>query len=274
MSINQAHHQGGLLLYQGEQIVNHSKNVTLKFDNSSHKAGEIFRGKYKGKVFVTTHRMIFLNNDQRDSLISFAIAFLYMKDLRVEQPIFGANYISGVAAAHPNGGFQGEVKFQLTYSSGGAIDASVALREVNSIFHRQTQAAPPSYGMAAADLYEPPPPSYQTVQTSPNYFAETYMFVSPAPAPYDGVYQRQPTGLPNAEFVPQYSPAPSAPQASSDNPYLRQQGPATQYPPQTAYQNTHSDSMYVPPMNPYSQNNQMPPSYEQSQQDLQQKKRD
>lgn len=31
------------------------------------------------------------------------------------------------------GGFQGEVKFQLTYSSGGAIDASVALREVNSI---------------------------------------------------------------------------------------------------------------------------------------------
>lgn len=31
------------------------------------------------------------------------------------------------------GGFQGEVKFQLTYSSGGAIDASKALREVNSI---------------------------------------------------------------------------------------------------------------------------------------------
>lgn len=91
------------------------------------------------------------------------------------------------------------------------------------------------------------------INTSICYALETYMFVSPAPAPYDGVYQRQPTGLPNAEFVPQYSPAPSAPQASSDNPYLRQQGPATQYPPQTAYQNTHSDSMYVPPMNPYSQ---------------------
>jgi hypothetical protein len=60
------------------------------------------------------------------------------------------------------GGFQGEVKFQLTYSSGGAIDASKALREVNSIcklflmsiirfidyfisiiVHRQNQAAPP-----------------------------------------------------------------------------------------------------------------------------------
>ena len=58
------------------------------------------------------------------------------------------------------GGFQGEVKFQLTYSSGGAIDASKALREVNSIcesfrkfkvrivyiaslVHRSNQAAPP-----------------------------------------------------------------------------------------------------------------------------------
>jgi hypothetical protein len=47
--------------------------------------------------------MIFLSDDQRDNLLSFAIAFMYMKDLHVEQPIFGANYISGIAAGHPNG---------------------------------------------------------------------------------------------------------------------------------------------------------------------------
>jgi len=225
MSINQAHYQGGLLLYQGEQIVNHSKNVTLSFDDASRQCGEIFRGKHKGKVFVTTHRMIFLNDDQRDNLLSFAVAFMYMKNLHVEQPLLGANYISGIAAAHPNGGFQGEVKFQLTYSSGGAIDASTALREVNSIFHRQTEGAPPSYGMAAANLYEPPPPSYQAPN---NYFAETNMFVSPAQAPYEGVYQRQPTGLPRAEFIPQNPEMPST--------------------------------------------NVMPPSYEQSQNEFQQKK--
>ncbi|CAF0789117.1 unnamed protein product [Adineta ricciae] len=103
MSINQAHYQGGLLLYQGEQIVNHSKNVTLAFDDASRQYSEVFRGKHKGKVFVTTHRMIFLSDDQRDNLLSFAVAFMYMKNLRVEQPIFGANYISGIAAAHPNG---------------------------------------------------------------------------------------------------------------------------------------------------------------------------
>jgi hypothetical protein len=85
--------------------VNHSKNVTLAFDDASRQYGEIFRGKHKGKVFVTTHRMIFLSNDQRDNLLSFAVAFMYMKNLSVEQPMFGANYISGIAAAHPNGEF-------------------------------------------------------------------------------------------------------------------------------------------------------------------------
>ncbi|CAF0728630.1 unnamed protein product [Rotaria sp. Silwood1] len=76
MSINQAHYQNGLLLYQGEQIVNHSKNVTLSFDDTSRQCGEVFRGKHKGKVFVTSHRMIFLNDDQRDNLQSFAVAFI------------------------------------------------------------------------------------------------------------------------------------------------------------------------------------------------------
>jgi hypothetical protein len=47
--------------------------------------------------------MIFLSDDQRDNLLSFAVAFMYMKNLHVEQPLLGANYISGIAAAHPNG---------------------------------------------------------------------------------------------------------------------------------------------------------------------------
>lgn len=279
MSINQAHYQGGLLLYHGEYIVNHSKNVTLTFDDASRQRGEVFRGKHKGKVFVTTHRMIFLSDDQRDNLLSFAVAFMYMKNLRVEQPIFGANYISGIVAAHPNGGFQGEVKFQLTYSSGGAIDASKALREVNSIFHQHNQAAPPSYSMAAANLYEPPPPSYQAAQNSNNHFAETNMYVSSAQAPYEGVYQRRPTGLPRPEFIPQYPEMPSAPPSKEDNFSMHPQMPNSnqapmQYPPQLAYQNNnYGGQMYVPQMNP-QQHSQMPPSYEQSQQEFQQKKHD
>ena len=81
------------------------------------------------------------------------------------------------------------------------------------------------------------------------------MYVSSAPPPYDGVYQRQPTGLPKAEFIPQYPPMPSAPlhQANSANMYPQMpngfQAPM-QYPPQSAYQdNSYGGQMYVPQMN-------------------------
>ena len=66
------------------------------------------------------------------------------------------------------------------------------------------------------------------------------MFISPAQAPYEGVYQRQPTGLPRAEFIPQY------PQMPATNGCQQ----PMQYPPQMAYQNNgFGGQMYVPQMN-------------------------
>lgn len=81
------------------------------------------------------------------------------------------------------------------------------------------------------------------------------MYVSSAQAPYEGVYQRQPTGLPKAEFIPQYPEMPSAPPAQPNNPYLPNAYPAPmQYPPQSAYQDSsNGGQMYVPQMNPYQQ---------------------
>jgi len=135
--------------------------------------------------------------------------------------------------------------------------------------------------MAAANLYEPPPPSYQAAQATNNHFAETNMYVSPAQAPYEGVYQRQPTGLPRAEFVPQYPVMPSAPPLETNHSNMYPQVPngyqaPMQYPPQPAYQNNnYGGEMYIPQMNQQQQPvTQMPPSYEQSQQDIHQKKRD
>jgi hypothetical protein len=91
------------------------------------------------------------------------------------------------------------------------------------------------------------------------HILDTSMYVSSAQAPYEGVYQRQPTGLPKAEFTPQYTPMPSAPSAQQENPYLNPQASngyqaPMQYPPQSAYQNNnHGGPMYVPQMNPYQQ---------------------
>jgi hypothetical protein len=82
------------------------------------------------------------------------------------------------------------------------------------------------------------------------------MYVSPAQAPYEGVYQRQPTGLPRAEYIPQYPEVPSAPPSEVNNSNIYPQmpngyqQPPMQYPPQSAYQNNnYGGQMYVPQTN-------------------------
>lgn len=41
--------------------------------------------------------------------------------------MFSANYIKGKIHAQPNGNFVGEVKFKLTFKSGGAIEFGTAM---------------------------------------------------------------------------------------------------------------------------------------------------
>ena len=47
--------------------------------------------------------MIFTNRNGKDMLQSFSISFMSMKELELEQPVFGANYIKGKMKAEPGG---------------------------------------------------------------------------------------------------------------------------------------------------------------------------
>ena len=62
-------------------------------------------GDKSGRLYLTTHRMIF-NNKKEDLLKSFSFPFVALRDVELEQPIFGANYIKGKVVAQPDGGFQ------------------------------------------------------------------------------------------------------------------------------------------------------------------------
>ena len=46
---------------------------------------------------------IFTNKDNKDTLQSFSMPFYCMKEVELEQPIFGANYIKGKVVSEPNG---------------------------------------------------------------------------------------------------------------------------------------------------------------------------
>lgn len=42
---------------------------------------DIFRGSKYGKIYLTTHRMIFNNKDTKDKMISFSFPFVCLADV-------------------------------------------------------------------------------------------------------------------------------------------------------------------------------------------------
>jgi WW domain-binding protein 2 len=47
--------------------------------------------------------VIFNNKDSKDALQSFSMPFFTLRELELEQPVFGANYIKGRVKAEANG---------------------------------------------------------------------------------------------------------------------------------------------------------------------------
>jgi hypothetical protein len=54
-------------------------------------------------VMPLLSQMIFNNKDNRDTLQSFSIPFYCMKEVELKQPVFGANYITGIVKAESGG---------------------------------------------------------------------------------------------------------------------------------------------------------------------------
>lgn len=98
--------------------------------------GQVFKGTKQGRVYLTTHRVIFNNKNPSNPMQSFSAPFISLSDVELEQPTFGANYIRGKIRAQPNGNFTGETKFKLAFKSGGCIDFGQALLRAASMAQR------------------------------------------------------------------------------------------------------------------------------------------
>lgn len=120
-----------------------------------------FDGDKSGRLYLTTHRMVFNNTSQKDAMKSFSFPFVAIRNVELEQPVFGANYIKGKVLAQPNGGFEGEAKFKLRFKSGGAIDFGTAMLKAAQMASRNyVQDAPPPYTPPSGAWYAAPPPAY------------------------------------------------------------------------------------------------------------------
>jgi len=189
MSINTAHYNNGVLVYAGERILIYCDNVQMSFEG-----GSLPTGNKKGRIYLTSHRVVFICNNQKDNLLSFSMPFFTMKEVELEQPIFGANYIKGVVFAEEGGKWAGHAKFKMCFNSGGAIEFGQALLQAGRITSRYQMPQPPPYTPQPGPYYQPPPPAYSAprydwvpYQTFPNAPPASEVFTSEAPPPYAGV---------------------------------------------------------------------------------------
>lgn len=164
MSLNNAHSGKGVILFSGEQILQHHDKVDLSFDKAPGN-GE-FKGTKNGNVYLTNQRVIFITSDNKDPLQSISMPFFYMKQVEVKQPIFGANALAGLIKAQPNGNWEGEANFKFSFKTGGAIEFGERLLRVAT----KAPKGPPS---APGQAPPQPQPQYypQPMPANPNPYS-------------------------------------------------------------------------------------------------------
>lgn len=215
MSLNTAHLNGGVLIHSGECIILFCENVSIEWSSQQNPA---FNGSKHGRIYLTTHRLIFNNKSSSDAMQSFSFPFVTLSEVGIEQPIFGANYIKGKVRAQPNGNWIGEAKFKMTFKHGGAIEFGEAMLKAAHLATRGGGPdAPPPYVPPETQWYAAPPPAYAPppqgyygwvppTNTFPDQPPANGVFMTDAPPPYPGIHV--PGGQPTGPYqgTPGYQP--------------------------------------------------------------------
>lgn len=231
MSLNTAHANDGVLLHNGECILLFCDNVTMEFHGQEQLD---FLGQKKGRIYLTTHRMIFNAKDKKERMQSFSFPFVTLSDTELEQPMFGANYIKGKCCSQPNGNWTGECKYKLHFKSGGAVEFGQAMLRAAAMAQRNGPGydAPPPYQPPSSNWYAAPPPAYQAApQGYYGWMPPTHAFpasppvnsvyMTDSPPPYPGINSAYVSGGNPQQPQPQggggWGSAPPPPSAAQDN---------------------------------------------------------
>lgn len=209
MSINNSHYgTNGILLYNGEIILIYYDGVELAL--KPYVPVDLMKGNKKGRIYLTSHRIVFVNKNQNDLFQSFSMPFMTMRNLDIEQPVFGANNIKGEVMNEPSGKWNGTAKFQLWFNNGGAIEFGQCLinagklasqaRSAQEVIHRE---------VISGNIYPAPPPSYTNL--NPNSYGWVpidrfpdrpngqNVFMYDDPPPYNGIFNQKDQHMNNFE---------------------------------------------------------------------------
>lgn len=135
----------------------------------------------KGSLFMTTRRITFVckkvTTTRGVSLAAFDLPFTFISGEKFNQPIFGANYLSGIVAPVPGMGLPQPGKFRLTFNNGGV---GTFLRFFFIMMDQARRAASASSGSAAAaPVWDPTPPDVAEAVRSGAFAREQQAYVDP-----------------------------------------------------------------------------------------------
>lgn len=258
MSLNTANTpdgRGGVIIYNGEIILLFVREVNLSFTTFPHPD---FKGAKKGSIYLTSHRIIFIDGSGAGNFKSISMPFTCIRNVKLEQPIFGANYLTGEVIAQPNGGFQGEAAWKLTFNRGGAIDFGQALlksEEMTLNFSRRPFDAPPAYAPPAGAFYSAPPAYYWTGGNYNGYQAPVHAFPDQPPPENVFMYEQPP---------PYPGMGPAQPNPPPPGFYPNLDGGNQQPQPNVANSSASAPPYQAPAANNWAPYPSQPPSYNQA----------
>lgn len=193
--MNTSHANYGVLLYAGELILLYSDKGQIEFPGQDN---IIFKGIKEGRIYLTTHRIIF-NNYRNENLQSFSLPFVALSNVIVGNPLFGPNYLKGKVKARQNGNIVGVIDFKIRLKSGGIQEFGDTLFHAISIIQKANDGVldtlPPykpadSWFEAPPSAYEITPGFYSWVPfNNPNFMEipPNSVFMTDNPALYLGI---------------------------------------------------------------------------------------
>ncbi|KAI9248575.1 hypothetical protein BDA99DRAFT_525060 [Phascolomyces articulosus] len=146
MSLNWAmltSEQGDPVLLPGEQgrLYTQDKIKAVLNDQSSN-------WEAKGRVWISNQRIVVIA--ESGSFRTLNIPLRSLKNWKLEQPWFSANYITGLVMPTPGGGLQRPTTLTLSFTEGGAIEFTNVYRHLIETIATGGMEEP-------LPLYQPPP---------------------------------------------------------------------------------------------------------------------
>ncbi|XP_037703264.1 postacrosomal sheath WW domain-binding protein [Choloepus didactylus] len=136
-----------------ENVLQQCRDVELSFPRQP-EGSTLFSGTKRGTLFLTSYRVLFVTSHTvSDPMLSFMMPFNLMKDCSVEQPIFAPNFIKGTIMAAPDGGWEGQAMFKLSFRKGGAIQFAQLMTKAASAAARGAPLRTINYWYGPPGMY-------------------------------------------------------------------------------------------------------------------------